>query len=44
VSRGWRIRVLQETVTLVVLGLLTAAIAMLAVRWPFANMAAGELL
>jgi hypothetical protein len=36
-------KVFQDTVTLVALGLLTAAIAMLAVRWPFTNMAAGEL-
>jgi hypothetical protein len=36
-------RVLPNTLTLLAIGLLIAAIAMLAVRWPFANLAAGEL-
>ena len=36
-------RILLDTAALFVIGLLIAAIVMLAVRWPFANMAAGEL-
>jgi hypothetical protein len=36
-------RALPNTVTLLAIGLLIAAIALLAVRWPFANLAAGEL-
>jgi hypothetical protein len=36
-------RVLLDTVALFAIGLLMAAITMLAVRWPFANMASGEL-
>ena len=36
-------RVFLDTVAFVALGLLIAAITMLAVRWPFANTAAGEL-
>ena len=36
-------RALPNIVTLLAIGLLIAAIALLAVRWPFANMAAGEL-
>ena len=36
-------RILLNTAALFVIGLLIAAIVMLAVRWPFANMAAGEL-
>jgi hypothetical protein len=36
-------RVLLNTVALFAIGLLIAAIAMLAVRWPFADMASGEL-
>ena len=43
VSRGRRMRVFLDTVAFVALGLLIAAITMLAVRWPFANTAAGEL-
>ena len=36
-------RILLNTAALFAIGLLLAAIAILAVRWPFANMAAGEL-
>lgn len=36
-------RILLNTVTLLAIGLLIAAVAVLAVRWPFANMAVGEL-
>jgi hypothetical protein len=36
-------KALLDTVTLLAIGLLLAAVAMLAMRWPFANMAEGEL-
>lgn len=36
-------KALLDTVTLLAIGVLLAAIATLGVRWPFANMAAGEL-
>jgi hypothetical protein len=36
-------RILLNTITLLAIGLLIAAIVLLAVRWPFANMASGEL-
>ena len=36
-------KALQDTVTLLVMSLLLAAIGLLAVRWPFANMAEGQL-
>jgi len=40
---GKEMRVLLNTVALLAIGLLIAALTMLVVRWPFANMAAGEL-
>jgi hypothetical protein len=40
---GKEMRVLLNTVALLAIGLLIASITMLVVRWPFANMAAGEL-
>lgn len=36
-------RILLNTITLLAMGSLIAAITVLAVRWPFANFAAGEL-
>ena len=36
-------KVLLDAVTLLTIGLMLAAVATLALRWPFANMAEGEL-